>query len=52
MKKQKFKVRHFRLIDGKKVEFNPYENEQLADKCKLALAFMITGKEHVLVNNR
>ncbi|WP_018934495.1 hypothetical protein [Gracilibacillus lacisalsi] len=51
MKKEtKYTVRHFKLLDGKKVEFNPSENRELANRCKLALAHMVTGKEHVLVN--
>ncbi|KGX84455.1 hypothetical protein [Pontibacillus litoralis] len=49
-KKVSYNVRHFRLVDGEKQELNSHDYKELADRCKLAYAFMTTGKEHVLVN--
>lgn|GEM_PF-3352108 len=49
IKETKYTVRHFKIVDGKKVRFDPYKDEELADRCKLELARMMTGKEHVLV---
>jgi hypothetical protein len=51
-KRVQYKFRHFKIIDGEKVEFNPYEDEALADRCKLAMAYMATGKRYTLVENK
>ncbi|WP_156823013.1 hypothetical protein [Gracilibacillus lacisalsi] len=39
----KYKFRHFKMVDGKKVGFDPREDESLANRCKLAMAYMSTG---------
>lgn len=52
IKKQtkKYTFRHFIIVDGAKKEINPLESD-IADKCNLAIAYMVTGKEHVLVGD-
>ncbi|AUJ26586.1 hypothetical protein [Virgibacillus dokdonensis] len=51
-KKVNYTIRHFRIINGVKQEFDPCEDKELADRCKLAYAFMTTGKEHELVEKK
>lgn len=42
-------VAHYMVIDGEKVQINPYETD-LPDRCKLALAEMATGHKYELVD--
>jgi hypothetical protein len=42
-------VAHYMLIDGKEVEIDPYKTD-LPDRCKLALAEMVTGRQCRLVD--
>lgn len=41
-------VEHFMVIDGKLVEIDPIKTD-LPDRCRVALAEMITGKKFELV---
>lgn len=41
-------VTHYMLIDGKKKIVNPMETN-LPDRCKLALAEIVTGRKHKLI---
>lgn len=41
-------VAHYMMIDGKKVEIDPFQTN-LPDRCKLALAEMMTGQKYKLV---
>lgn len=51
MKKRKeFTVRVFVLVDGKEVEAD-LKDTKLSDRCKLAIAEMITGQKHELVSD-
>lgn len=40
-------VQHLMIIDGKKVEIDPAKTD-LPDRCKVALAEIITGKKYEL----
>lgn len=53
-----FIIRCFVMIDDQKVEFNPNEFDssqpqlnELSEKCKLALAEMVTGQKCCLVES-
>jgi hypothetical protein len=53
MRKQRPKlviVANYMMINGEKVEIDPAETN-LPDRCKLALAEMITGQKYELVDS-
>jgi hypothetical protein len=43
-----FTVKHYMIINGKKVEINPTETD-LPDRCKLAIAEITTGQRYELM---
>ncbi len=40
------------MVDGEKVEFDPRQDKELAERCLLALGFIATGKECELVDKK
>lgn len=43
-------VGHYMMIDGKKTQIDPFKTN-LPDRCKLALAEMVTGQKYELVQS-